>query len=426
MESAADEETRMKFVVFTLGCRVNIYEGQSMISAIKAHGHEATDRLEWADCYIINTCSVTAEADKKSRQAVARVLRLNPQARVIICGCSSQNDKKQYENKPNVTIIGGTSGKMRLIESIMSDIVPSMSAPPREYEDDLLPERTLTRAYIKVQDGCDRFCSYCIIPYLRGRSRSRPLASIVREAEESAEKAGELVITGIDVSDYGKGLGLTLHDLVKALGKIPVRKRFGSLECTAIDRRLVELMAEGGWCDSVHLSMQSGSDSVLKRMNRRYTAEEYLSRLEIIRGVFPDAGITTDVIAGFPGESEREFDETVDVCRRAAFSGMHVFPYSRREGTAAARLAPLPAATVSERAARLGEVDKTLRQNFLLAQSGKTAEVYAEEEKYGFVTGFTTNYVKVYAEAKSPVPAGTFIKVKLSRPYRDGIKGEIL
>ena len=261
----------MKFVVFSLGCKVNQYEGQSMIKGLEARGFEAVDSLEFADCYIINTCSVTAEADKKSRQAVSRVLKLNPDAKVVICGCSAQNDYRPYQNKPNVSIIGGTSGKMALLDSIMSGIVGlnSVKEPPLSYEDDLFGELTKTRGFIKVQDGCNNFCSYCIVPYLRGRSRSRSLDSIVSEAEEMALKTHEIVITGINVSDYGSDISLNLLDLIKALNHIPVRKRFGSLECGVLDENVLSSMAEVGWCDSFHLSMQSGSDRILKKMNRR-------------------------------------------------------------------------------------------------------------------------------------------------------------
>ena len=320
----------MKFVVFSLGCKVNQYEGRSVIKELENRGFEATDALEKADCYILNTCSVTAEADKKSRQAVARVLKLNPDAKVVICGCSSQNNPKPYENKPNVRLISGTSGKMSIIDSIMSDIVQGniVKNPPSEYEDDLYGELTKTRGFIKVQDGCNNFCSYCIVPYLRGRSRSRKLESIVKEAKSMAEKTLEIVVTGINVSAYGKDISLSLCDLVEALNDIPVRKRFGSLECNVIDERLLSLMVKGGWCDSFHLSMQSGSDRILKKMNRKYTSSIFIEKCDLIRKYFPDAGITTDVIVGFPTETEEDFADTVSTSQRAGFSQMHVFPFA--------------------------------------------------------------------------------------------------
>ncbi len=412
----------MKFVVFSLGCKVNQYEGRSIIAELINRGHEATDSLGFADCYIINTCSVTMEADKKSRQAVARVLKLNPNAKVVVCGCSSQNDPKRYENKPNVTIISGTSEKMSLLDSIMSDIIAGncVKEPPTEYEDVFTCELTKTRGYIKVQDGCNNFCSYCIIPYLRGRSRSRSLESIITEAREMANKTNEIVVTGINVSDYGANIELKLIDLIRAMKEIPVRKRFGSLECTVIDKELLLAMKESGFCDSFHLSLQSGSNSVLKRMNRKYTAEKFIETSDLIRSIFPLAGITTDVIVGFPGETEEEFCDTIKLCERVGFSGIHVFPYSVRRGTPAAKMEQINRGVALDRAARLRAKAEELRNSFLDKLYLTEADVYVEESIDGFGVGFTSNYVKVYANADE----GEYVKCKLLGKYRDGVKGE--
>lgn len=412
----------MKFVVFSLGCKVNQYEGRSIIKELENRGFEATDALEKADCYILNTCSVTAEADKKSRQAVARVLKLNPDAKVVICGCSSQNNPKPYENKPNVRLIGGTSGKMSIIDSIMSDIVQGniVKNPPSEYEDDLYGELTKTRGFIKVQDGCNNFCSYCIVPYLRGRSRSRKLESIVKEAKSMAEKTLEIVVTGINVSAYGKDISLSLCDLVEALNDIPVRKRFGSLECNVIDERLLSLMVKGGWCDSFHLSMQSGSDRILKKMNRKYTSSIFIEKCDLIRKYFPDAGITTDVIVGFPTETEEDFADTVSTSQRAGFSQMHVFPYSVRPGTVAASLPQVDKAVALSRAKILRDVADDLHARFLTSQLGKIKEVYVEEETEEYSCGFSSDYIKVYSHEKP----GEIVKLKMTEIFRDGIKGE--
>ena len=412
----------MKFVVFSLGCKVNQYEGRSIIKELENRGFEATDALEKADCYILNTCSVTAEADKKSRQAVARVLKLNPDAKVVICGCSSQNNPKPYENKPNVRLISGTSGKMSIIDSIMSDIVQGniVKNPPSEYEDDLYGELTKTRGFIKVQDGCNNFCSYCIVPYLRGRSRSRKLESIVKEAKSMAEKTLEIVVTGINVSAYGKDISLSLCDLVEALNDIPVRKRFGSLECNVIDERLLSLMVKGGWCDSFHLSMQSGSDRILKKMNRKYTSSIFIEKCDLIRKYFPDAGITTDVIVGFPTETEEDFADTVSTSQRAGFSQMHVFPYSVRPGTVAASLPQVDKAVAFSRAKILRDVADDLHARFLTSQLGKIKEVYVEEETEEYSCGFSSDYIKVYSHEKP----GEIVKLKMTEIFRDGIKGE--
>ncbi len=414
----------MKVVVFSLGCKVNQYEGQSLIKELVSRGVDATDKLTYADCFVINTCSVTQEADKKSRQAVARVLKLNPNAKVIICGCSSQYDAKQYIDKPNVVAVSGTSGKMRLVDSIMSGIIRGeiVEKPPLEYEDDLYCELTNTRGFIKVQDGCDNFCSYCIIPYLRGRSRSRSLDSIIDEVKQMAKKTKEIVITGINVSDYGKNLGLTLVDLVSALNKIEsVRYRFGSLECRVITDELLLEMKKGNWCDLFHLSMQSGSDIILKKMNRHYTSSEFIEKSDLIRKYYPSAGITTDVIVGFPTETEENFIETVNTCKRVKFSAIHVFPYSVRKGTVAGALPQVDKAIALDRASRLREVASILKSEFILSQSGKTEEVYFEEKEGEFTVGFTSNYIKVYSLKANP---GEYKEVKLTVPYEDGIKGE--
>lgn len=418
----------MKFVVFSLGCRVNIYEGQAMIKEFIARGHEATDRLEKADCYVLNTCSVTAEADKKSRQAVARALKLNPNAKIAVCGCSSQNDPAVYAKKANVFKISGVGGKMSLVGEILdalengkeeeeTDVKPL----PTVYEDDASGEVTKTRGYLKIQDGCNNFCSYCIIPYLRGRSRSRKIESVIREAEEMAQKTAEIVITGVDVSDYRDGEN-GLSELVRALGKIPVRKRFGSFDCIVVDENLLAAMKESGFCDSFHLSMQSGSDGVLKRMNRHYTSAEFLRVCELIRSYFPAAGITTDVIAGFPEETEEEFNETIETCRKAKFADMHVFPYSVRKGTVAAKMKQVDPETIRLRAARLRAVADELRLGHLKSKIGTTAEVLFEDEENGLATGYTRAYEKVYAAA----PTGKILKVKITSLCGEGLKGELL
>ncbi|MDE7394878.1 MAG: radical SAM protein, partial [Clostridiales bacterium] len=277
----------MKGVVFSLGCKVNTYEGQSIMRTLAEAGAIVSDKLETADFYIINTCSVTAEADRKSRQAVARVLKLNPNALVYICGCGSQNDPDAFLQKDNVRFVSGVGGKGKIAEAVLADLKKEAHAAenrtcdlPKTYEDELFPHSTRTRSYIKVQDGCNNFCSYCIIPYLRGRSRSRSMLSIVEEATVAAAHSKELVLTGVDISAYGKDIGTDLTALVRALGPLSVRKRLGSLECTVVTDELLHAMRESGFCDHFHLSLQSGSSSVLKRMNRKYTVERYLRAVQ--------------------------------------------------------------------------------------------------------------------------------------------------
>ncbi len=421
-------ENNLKFVVFSLGCKVNQYEGRAMIEKIKEYGYEATDELCYADVYIINTCSVTMEADKKSRQCVSRVLKYNPTAKIYICGCSSQNDTSKYLNKPNIRLIFGSFGKIKAIESIVSDIVlgknnekeKMLFSMPTEYEDDLTPELTKSRAFIKVQDGCDNFCSYCIIPYLRGRSRSRSLSSIMTEAQSIADKTNEIVITGINVSDYGSNIGKTLTDLVRELGKINIRKRFGSLECNVIDDILLKEMQNAGFCDFFHLSMQSGSDSVLKRMNRHYTSSQFLEKINLIRQYFPDAGITTDIIVGFPEETDSEFIETLKTIDEAKFSDIHIFPYSMRPGTIAAKKPQVEKEKVKDRESILKNKKQEFNRIFIQSQLGKTGKVFVEENDGEYNVGYTSNYIKLYTTS----PVGSFVDHKLIKYFKNGAIGE--
>ena len=423
-------ENKLKVVVFSLGCKVNQYEGRAMVEKLEENGFYATDKLEPADAYIINTCSVTAEADKKSRQAVARMLKLNPNAKIYICGCSSQNNPAQYEDKPNIRMIFGSFGKISAISSIMSDIVlddihkplVNVCSMPEKYEDDLSPELTKSRAFLKVQDGCNNFCSYCIVPYLRGRSRSRSIESVVAEAKDVCMKTREIVITGINVSAYGLDCGSSLSELIDALACVPVRKRFGSIECTVITDELLEKMKAAGFCDSVHLSMQSGSDGVLKRMNRHYTSREFLDKVALIRKHFPHAGITTDVIVAFPGETEAEFSESMKTVEEAGFLDMHVFPYSIRPGTKAAGMEQVPPQVADERVKRMLELKSKLNKRFIESQLGYEGEVFVEDSEGEYNVGFMPNYIKVYTKA----PVGTFSKHKLVKYYKNGAIGEQL
>ncbi len=422
------ENKAMKFVVFSLGCRVNQYEGQSMVKKLIEYGFEATDRLEYADAYVINTCSVTSEADKKSRQAVSRVKKLNKNAKIYILGCSSQNDSKPFSEKDGVVLVGGVADKIQFVTKIVNtlsvkcDKAVEISPLPTIYEDNFSPSQTRARAYIKVQDGCNNFCSYCIIPYLRGRSRSRSLDSIYNEAKSLVGKTRELVITGINVSAYGKDIGLKITDLITRLADIPMRKRFGSLECTVINDEMLVAMKESGFCGSFHLSMQSGCDSVLKKMNRHYTSAEFLDIISLIRKYYPDAGITTDVIAGFPEESEEEFLQTLETCKKANFLHMHVFPYSERVGTKASKMQQIDKTVRVERANRLISLSEQMKKSFLDTQLNAIHEVFIEEKEGDYNVGYTDNFIKVYSTA----PIGSCLKHVLTEIYSEGVKGEIL
>ncbi len=412
----------MKVCVLTLGCKVNECESRSLIAALRSAGCDVTEELCRADRYIINTCSVTGEADRKSRQAAGKALRANPDAKIYVCGCSSQREPSAYLSRKNVVYISGNGRKNDVLQYIMSDIIrkPIISdlTVPSAFEEMVQPAHEKTRDYIKIQDGCNNFCSYCIIPYVRGRSRSRAPESVLAEAREAARHTREIVLTGIDVSSYGRDIGFSLTELVRLLAPLPVRKRLSSFECTVIDRPLLEALKESGFCDHFHLSLQSGSDAVLKAMNRHYTTAEYLCKTELIREYFPDAGITTDVIAGFPSETEEHFAETCAFVRRVGFSDMHVFPYSERKGTRAAGMPQLPMAERRRRAHILGEIKAELKRDFLLSQMGRTLSVYFEEESDGECSGYASNYVRVYADKRS----GETADITVKELYKEGVR----
>ena len=420
--------------VVTLGCKVNQCESASIVATLVAHGYNASEGLEPADVYVLNTCSVTAEADKKSRQYLAKMRKLNPNCIIIAIGCSTQNAPEKFIQN-NVLAIYGTNDKSRSVlntiiniykcndYNTLSDIIHSnkslISSEKREYCYESYPLSNKTRAFIKIQDGCDRFCSYCIIPYLRGRSRSRSIEDILRECDEIASR--EIVLTGIDMSAYGKDIGHTFAELLSALSAIKVRKRLGSLECEAIDRNVLKAMSDGGYCAHFHLSLQSGSSEVLRTMNRKYNTELYYEKIEMIREYFPSAGITTDVIVGFPSETDEFFKESLEFIEKCAFSDIHVFPYSRRTGTLAAKkYSTLPPDTVKARVDRLLDVKNTLHNQFLLKNIDTVQSVYVEDSEDGFSVGYTENYIKVYSTAN----CGEITDLKLVKPYGTGLLGE--
>lgn len=416
----------MKAVVFSLGCKVNAYEGQGIIELLESMGIETYDKPQYADVYILNTCSVTSEADRKSRQAVERLKRYNRDAKILVLGCSAQNDPQRYLCKQNVTAVSGTGSKIEAVKRFMSHINSCDdrfygTTLPTAYEDNITPAATKTRGYIKIQDGCNRFCSYCKIPYLRGRSRSRSVASVVDEAMKISETSGEIILTGIDVADYHTDEG-GLDALIRALKVVPVRKRLSSLECSVVTDELLDAMEESGFCDHFHLSLQSGSTRILAKMNRHYTAEEYLAKTKLIYRHFPYAAITTDIIAGFPTESEADHEATKDTVMGAKFAAIHVFPYSLREGTAAAKMEQVEPEVRSRRVDELLSLGAEMRNEFLKRNIGREAEVYAETTKGGLSEGFTSNYIKVY----SPLKEGELKKLKLVALFRDGLKGEII
>ena len=406
----------MKISVLTLGCKVNKYESDSIIFELNKRGHEASDKMEWADVYIINTCAVTNEAEKKSRQMIERARKFNPNAKIAVMGCASQNRPEQFADR-NVDIVIGTANKMKIVD-MLDEKKTEQFVLPTEYEDDMYSQQTLTRAFLKIQDGCNNFCTYCIIPYLRGRSRSRELSSIVAEVEKLPDEVKEVVLVGIDVADFKVGEEKALGVLLKRLDVFGKRLRLSSMEDNLVDENFMqELSAVKNFCPHFHLSLQTGCDEVLKKMNRKYTTEEFEQSVNLIRKYFPLAGITTDVIVGFPTETEENFEDTMKFIEKIKFSQLHIFPYSKREGTAAAKLyKDLPGPVKSERVKRLEKLGHKLKNDFI--KQNKFGRVLIEEKNGEFCEGYTENYIKCYI--KGDFAVGEIVDVKIVEPFKDG------
>ena len=408
----------MKIAFYTLGCKVNQYETQALEQLVTQRGHSLVPFEETADAYVINTCTVTAVSDKKSRQVIRRARKSAPDAVIAVCGCYPQTHPDDVE-KLGVDLISGTgdrTGFVDLLEREWRDRQPITALDDafqrRSFES--LPAGGLegrTRAMLKMEDGCVNFCSYCIIPYARGRVRSLPLADCVRQARE-LEAAGyrEIVLTGIEISSWGQDLEgkPELMEAIEAIcqGLSPdTRVRLGSLEPRTITpdfcRRAAALP---NLCPHFHLSMQSGCDTVLARMNRKYDSNRYYKSVTFLHEAYDRPAVTTDLIVGFPGETEEEFQQTLDFIQKCAFSAMHIFPYSKRPGTPAAKLpGQVRNAVKEERAHRAAQIARTMQDTYLDSWVGETVPVLFEEEREGLWRGHTTRYCEVEVQSVQPL-----------------------
>ncbi len=404
-----------------MGCKTNLYESGQIIARLQSAGHVAVHGLEPADVFVLNTCAVTGEAERKSRQAVQRARKLNPDCKVVIVGCAAQKNAQQFAELPNVTFVKGVANKTAIVNEI-ERVGTDVEQLPSVFCSDGFAAQERTRAFVKIQDGCNNFCSYCIVPYLRGRSRSRKIADVVREVANA--HSAETVLIGIDISQFGRDTGESLPQLFDALQGANTRLRLGSLEAGVVTDQLLASLARVDFCPHFHLSLQSGCDSVLKRMNRKYTTEQYYEAVTKIRNVFSDAAITTDVIVGFCGETEEEFQTTCDFVRKVGFADVHVFPYSPREGTVAYGWQDVDGATKTRRAEALGEIKAQLKRAFAQSFAGKTCKVLAERKRAGAWEGYTPQYLRVYFNG--PAAVGEVVKVKINEPYKDGAKGEVI
>ncbi|NLN19889.1 MAG: tRNA (N(6)-L-threonylcarbamoyladenosine(37)-C(2))-methylthiotransferase MtaB [Firmicutes bacterium] len=424
----------------TLGCKVNAYETQAVAGMFRRRGYRIVGFDEEADVYVINTCSVTSTGARKSRQMIRRAIRRNPQAIVVAMGCHTQEAAEEVAGIPGVDVVVGTDGRRRivdLVEEVMVTGQPvnavSRVGRSRDYEE--IPATHIegkARAVIKVQDGCDEFCSYCVIPRLRGRSRSRLSHHVLQEAQDLvAEGYGEIVLTGVHLGAYGADLDppITVVDLVRAVGSIPglLRLRLSSLDPHEISDELIEVIAGNPRiCRHLHIPAQAGDDAILRAMRRRNTTADYFRLVERLRGALPGIAITTDIIVGFPGETEADFQATYEFCRAIGFSKIHVFPYSRRRGTRAATMeGQVEAAVKKARAQRLLELSDTLALSYHQTLVGKPLEVLIEapSDKYAnYMQGLTDTYVRVHMPAGRITEPGAMVEVVAAVAFSDGLR----
>lgn len=406
---------------YTLGCKVNQYETNAMEQQFIKNNYEIVENTQKADIYVINTCTVTNMAERKSRQMLRRVKEINPSAVLVVCGCYAQVAKNELEQIPEIDIILGINEKNEIVQIVENYIEKMAEQDKRSQEaeiDDVSKQKEFldfgdvtytekNRAVVKVQDGCNMFCSYCIIPYARGRIRSRKIESVVSEIKKIAkEEIKEVVITGIHVASYGKDFDnentskkIRLIDLLEAINKIDGidRIRLSSLEPTIVDEEFATRLSKlDKICDHFHLSLQSGCDETLKRMNRKYTTQIYKDAVATLRKYYPEASFTTDVIVGFPGETDEEFAKTYEFLKEIDFYRLHVFKYSPRRGTVAEKMPnQIDGNKKEERSNKLIELSNSTENKHNQSYIGKTVKVLFEEFEDGFFKGHTTNYMMV-------------------------------
>lgn len=401
---------------YTLGCKVNQYETNAMEQQFIQNNYKIVENTEKADIYVINTCTVTNMADRKSRQMLRRVKEINQSAVIVVCGCYAQVAKKELEQIPEVDIILGINEKNKIVQIVEEylankDNIIEVADVSKQKEFLDFGDVTYTeknRAVIKVQDGCNMFCSYCLIPYARGRIRSRKIENVVSEIEKIAKQGiKEVVITGIHVASYGKDFdneNIRLINLLEEINKIEgiERIRLSSLEPTIVDEKFAQRLAKlEKICDHFHLSLQSGCDATLKRMNRKYTTARYKEATEILRKYYPNANFTTDVIVGFPGETNEEFNQTYKFLKEIGFYKMHIFKYSPRKGTVAEKLPNQVDGNIKEeRSRKLIELSNNMQNEKNSQYIGKTVKVLFEEYENEYYKGHTTNYMVVKVQTK--------------------------
>lgn len=433
-----------KIAFTTLGCKVNLYDSEAMAELFAEKGYEIADFDEVADIYVINTCTVTNFGDKKSRQMIRRARRRNPDSIIVATGCYAQVSPETVAGIDGINIVIGTKDRSKVVEIVENykaeqGVLNAVRDIKGEKEFERLKVSKLkdrTRAYIKIQEGCNRYCSYCIIPYARGPVRSRKPEDIMDEVKALARNGfKEVVLTGIHVASYGIDLGnITLADIIEMVHEVDgiERIRFSSMEPRAVSDEFIERMSKlPKVCEHYHLSLQSGSDTTLKNMNRKYTSEEYAAACERLRKAFPHVAITTDIIVGFPTETEENFKESYDFAKKVKLSKIHVFPYSPKEGTPAAKMRPQVAPEVkNERSHKMLELSDKLNREFMSAYINKPMEVLFERLDNGYYEGHTRNYIKVLCKSDRDL-TNQLVTVRLTdiageeTMYGELIQGEI-
>ena len=427
----------MDFNILTLGCKVNQYESQAMREALLKNGYFLSQNKDKADITVINTCTVTSVSDAKNRKLIHRVRRQNPDGIIVLTGCMPQAFPGEMKELKECDIILGNKERSKLvpaIEAFLAHRSRLVDIPGYLNRGDMYENLTVssfgehTRAFIKIEDGCNRFCSYCIIPYARGRVRSKPLSALKTELENVALGGyREVVLVGINLSAYGSGEDYDLADAVETACSIEgiERVRLGSIEPEQMDKELISrLAAQEKLCPQFHLSLQSGCDKTLKAMNRHYDTREYAEIVGNLRAAFPNSSMTTDVMVGFAGESEEDFQASMAFVKQIGFAKVHVFPYSLRKGTRAESLPGHVSPAEKERRAKLmGELADNSRKEFLQSQVGLIEEVLFERLRHGYLEGYTKNYTPVHVTGGDSSLCGEVRRVRLTAAAGDYCEG---
>lgn len=428
----------MKTVAFhTLGCKVNTYESNAMLKIFNEAGYQEVDFKQVADVYVINTCTVTNTGDSKSRQMIRKAIRKNPKATICVVGCYSQTAPEEIEKIEGVGVVLGTQYRSDIVKYVDEHLETGEMVIKvdnvmnlRKFEDLNIDRFKNTRAFLKIQDGCNNFCTYCIIPYARGRVRSRQKESVLNQAQRLVDNGYvEIVLTGIHTAGYGEDLDdYSFYELLVDLVKIKglKRLRISSIETSQISDEIIDLIGSNVIIvDHLHVPLQAGSDATLKRMNRKYTTAEYLEKINKIRSYLPNIAFTTDVIVGFPGETDEEFEETYNFIKQVNYSELHVFPYSPRKNTPAAKMKDQVNDQIKhERANRLLQLSKELNHEFALKQIGKTLKVLFEKRDGEYLIGHAGDYLKVKVKTADNL-IGEIVTIKIDK-YDEILEGRVV